>query len=305
MDIINGLITFLYRRPAQEHIRRLIGASQFVERPSVFYMENLLYLIWSSMAFEHNTSEPQRLLANLIVQSPSPTPRPLSVTRIDGLNSSKTTSHPRRSGNPHLQDMRDFASCLVTPGEADWDLYVDHYKGSTIRFQTDEDMARNIEHLEQRKRDKPHDVFYRAWEDRHYFMGADGTHHLAAIYRQCTEQDRDYELSARITTERLNEDVVAQVNRSYLALLATHSDLWPLHELFRKCSVHYEHVFLKQLPVGVTFLSLRDARRTGVLDVLHDNYVDSPFWLNRYLADKVRKQRLPEIARFASRTNPN
>jgi len=303
MDVIQFLVTLLYRDEARKRMRQLIKGSNLIDRPSVFYPQNLLYLIWVSLRFENSPNEPHRLLGNLINQDEPPRRCPLSVRHIGGLNSSKTTNHPRRPSDTHLQDMNDFASCLVAPTDTEWELYTNHFKGSMIKFRTKEDLAKNIEHLEQGRRDRFHNVFYRAWEDRYYFMGVDGTHHLAAVYRQCGEQDIDYELSAQVTCEKLNEDVIARINTSYLALLATHSDLWPLHELFRRCQINYQHVFLDQLSVGVTFVSIRDARRIGILDPLHESRVDSPLWLNKYLAAQLDKQNLSRISQYARRSS--
>ncbi len=78
----------------------------------------------------------------------------------------------------------------------------------TIRFESDADFARNIAWLDRpgigSRVGPPFAVLHRSWDDRYFLSNGNGSHHLAAIYRQVKEQKRSFTLTGTLTRLTIN-----------------------------------------------------------------------------------------------------
>ena len=105
----------------------------------------------------------------------------LPVAAFHGIASSK--SHGCRS-------LEELAYRLKPPCE--------YPSSNLIRFETEEDFRRNIAEVEREFSNRGVVALYREWDGKLFVRNGDMSHHLAAIYRQCKEQGRQYYLDLRV-----------------------------------------------------------------------------------------------------------
>jgi len=77
-----------------------------------------------------------------------------------------------------------------------------------IHFESDADFAQNILWLDKpgigTRVGPPFAVVHRSWDDRYFLRNGNGSHHLAAIYRQVKEQKRSFTLNGTLTRLTIN-----------------------------------------------------------------------------------------------------
>lgn len=96
-------------------------------------------------------------------------------------------------------------------------------------------------------------VYHRTWDDRYFLMNIDGAHHIAAIYRQCIEQKRDFQIEVYPERHSPNQVVCQRIlDNSRLLLLSKScaSKLIPIRVDFgyfpspSRCEYEYEKTLL-------------------------------------------------------------
>jgi hypothetical protein len=172
---------------------------------SMFYDHDL---VWDFARSESRHGPPASCdevaaaVSNLIdVHEPSEV-RDFPVLRLDGLASSKGSGY---------RSLEEFASGLFLPHEY-------HDTKRLIRFQTDEDFARNVEHFESAFGSERL-VYHRAWDGKYFVANSGGSHHLAAVYRQCKEQGREYSIRGRVQRHSINRANCRKILERYYPLV--------------------------------------------------------------------------------------
>ncbi|MBI5750332.1 MAG: hypothetical protein HZA00_14530 [Nitrospinae bacterium] len=129
-------------------------------------------------------------LKYLIEKNPIPIIKEVSILNLNGVNASKSSGY---------RSLEDFANNLLLPDEYTW--------GHPITFQTEKDFNDNINFIKCRfGADCIFEVYYQEWNQKYFIINCDGFHHLAAIYRQCKEQKRDYYLKSQIIKFKINKE---------------------------------------------------------------------------------------------------
>src|ERR1043165_4031588 len=155
---------------------------------SMFYDDNLLSNLSSSEHYAGISPGMSRIadaVCGLIKRHPPSGVTDISVLKLDGLTCSKTGG----------RSLADFSMRLYLPHE--------YYYENPIRFNTDEDFLSNVAHFESRFKDDGL-VYHRAWDSKYFIANSDGSHHLAALYRQCQEQGRQYMMRCRVQEHTLD-----------------------------------------------------------------------------------------------------
>lgn len=172
-------------------------------RHAVFYESNIVSAL--------ETCLPWAGKGELIEQHTSMHRQKFSIRKLHGLWAGKAEYDDK------YPDLLAYSHKL-TPGYA---------LKNRIGYQTDEDFERNCQYIRQHKQhisgtdDGEFRVYHRVWDDRYFLMNIDGAHHLAAIYRQCLEQDRDFPIDAYLEKHTLNKRSCQHiVDNSYLVLLS-------------------------------------------------------------------------------------
>lgn len=139
---------------------------------------------------------------NLIERHEPSEVRDFPVLRLDGLAFSKSSRY---------RSLEEFAFGLFLPHEY-------HDTRRLIRFETDEDFAHNVAHFEgEFGGDRL--VYHRAWDGKYFVANSGGSHHLAAVYRQCREQGRQYSIRCRVQRHSINEANCRKVLEKYYPLV--------------------------------------------------------------------------------------
>lgn len=87
---------------------------------------------------------------------------------------------------------------------------------NAIEFFTNNDFENNCNFIK-KEQHKLHNIVVQVWNNKKYISNDNCSHHLAAIYRQCKEQGRVYQLSLDIIPESINlEQLKRLINKYYL-----------------------------------------------------------------------------------------
>lgn len=172
---------------------------------SMFYDHDL---VWdfarseSRQGLPVSRDEVATAISNLIERHEPSEVQDFPVLRLDGLAFSKSSRY---------RSLEEFASGLYLPHEY-------HDTRRLIKFETDEDFARNVEHFES-EFGSDRIVYHRAWDGKYFVANSGGSHHLAAVYRQCKEQGRQYSIRCRVQRHSINEVNCRKVLDSYYPLV--------------------------------------------------------------------------------------
>jgi hypothetical protein len=204
--------SYFHRRIKTEvALKEALGKVEFlaidlkkVHPESMFYDDNLLSNLSKSeydVLISPGISETWDALRGLIKRYPPSEVCEMSVFSLDGLTCSKTGGY---------KSLEEFAFGLYLPHE--------YHDPNPIRFETDADFLSNIAHFESRFK---HDgfVYHRAWDGKYFVANSDGAHHLAALYRQCKEQDRQYMIRCRIQEHTLDVHSCRLILKKYYPLI--------------------------------------------------------------------------------------
>lgn len=176
-----------------------------VLKPSMFYRSDLI-LRMTLLPFRPwtDTHPISNALRDLVAEAPSQSPDdyPVSVRDISGIAASKSHDYGSLEG----------LACS---------LHLPHNYGGRypIEFQTDEHFEKNIRELDGSFRHRPVKVLHRLWDDRRYVENSDGSHKLAAIFRQCREQGRNYRLHCYVHKVLINPDAAQFLLDNYYLLV--------------------------------------------------------------------------------------
>jgi hypothetical protein len=120
----------------------------------------------------------------------------ISILQLDGLFAGK------RPTDSTYTSLKEFSGRLKPAQE--------YPELNRIGFETELEFEKNVRYFENnRERIAGYDdgilrVYYREWDNKYFLMNYDGAHHVAAIYRQCLEQGRNYTFSCLLTSVRLD-----------------------------------------------------------------------------------------------------
>jgi len=162
-----------------------------VNRESVLCDEDVLHQLWGATAPHNRRSilgngELREAVHGLIDKDQTLPLREFPVLSLHGVTATKGYD----------------ASSLEALGDS---LRTD---AGTIRFESDADFARNIMWLDKpgigSRVGPPFAVLHRSWDDRYFLSNGNGSHHLAAIYRQAKEQHRSFTLTGTLTRLTIN-----------------------------------------------------------------------------------------------------
>ena len=101
---------------------------------------------------------------------------------------------------------------------------------SYIKFQTNEDFIYNCSWIEGNKKIKT--VRTQKWNGRKYIINDDGSHHLAAVYRQCREQGRTYQLPLKSEYVCINTEFLRTLLTEYYLVFSQHNNLCKLYKQY-------------------------------------------------------------------------
>lgn len=142
-----------------------------------------------------------KAIYNLIEKRAPSDPLEFPILSLDGLTASKSS----------YRSLEEFACGLFLPNE-----YNDSAR--LISFETDEDFKTNIKYFESNLgRDRL--IYHRGWDGKYFILNTGGSHHLAAVYRQCKDQGRRYNIKCRIEEHTLNHKNCCLVLDKYYPLI--------------------------------------------------------------------------------------
>lgn len=121
------------------------------------------------------------------------------ILSVDGVSNSQSSN---------FKDMHEFAFSLNRDAKK---LNPD---SNYIAFTTDNDYEDNCAFIKNEQH-KLHNIKIQTWNNRKYIIIDNCSHHLAAIYRQCKEQERTYQLDLPIVYERINLEKLQQLLDTY------------------------------------------------------------------------------------------
>jgi len=141
--------------------------------------------------------------------------RQFSIRQLDGLWAGKAAY---RSYYP---DLKSYSHKLKPASE--------YSHPHRVGYETNADYEHNTTYLLRNKahiagtEDGEFHVWHRTWDNRYFLLNIDGAHHIAAIYRQCIEQNRDFMLDCYIEHHILNETICRSLIRgTHYFILHTH-----------------------------------------------------------------------------------
>ena len=132
--------------------------------------------------------------------------RMTDILSIDGISCS-------RSPIEKFANLDEFASSLRTDAKKLFN------NKTAIEFLTDQDFEDNCNFV---KRDchKLHSIVVQAWNNKKYILNDNCSHHLAAIYRQCKEKGKTYQLCLDIVPETVNLEQLNQLLDKYYLIFS-------------------------------------------------------------------------------------
>ena len=83
-----------------------------------------------------------------------------------------------------------------------------------LYFETENDFSLNCKSINERY-EKPYTVYEFIWNNRKFLINSDQSHHIAAVYRQCIEQRRNYEISCALMKFSINPSLLNKSKRQY------------------------------------------------------------------------------------------
>lgn len=151
------------------------------------------------------------------------------ILSIDGIYNSKTDLSKYAS-------LHEFSLFLSEDGRRKF------RNQNAIEFCTEDDLKKNCAFVEEDIPNKIKYVKVQNWNGKKYIANDNGSHHLAAIYRQCREQDRTYQLSLDITYESIDSDLLRHLLQEYYLVFSHVDNLYKLVDLYpREYSNMYEY----------------------------------------------------------------
>lgn len=195
---------------------------------------------------------PGRQLQNIIISSPPKTVI-IPITSFFGCQAGKSGVYP---------SLKTFADSLYIINEND----SRHFR-RRIKFQSIEDFRENIEVFERRFSDHPVSAHYFSWSNKYYLSACDCSHTIAAIYRQCIEQGRNYEISCELREWFIDREKLKAFNNEYLLLSMPPALLDRIIEVFCRQKVDYSAAAIPHTKIKTLFVSRSE---TGAIKTLRN-----------------------------------
>lgn len=144
------------------------------------------------------------------------------ILSIDGITCSK-------SPIDKYADLNEFSLTLKEDAKK---IYKNN---SYIEFNTTEDFEKNCS-FARKELHKHNSIIVQQWNRRKYILNTNSSHHLAAIYRQCKEQGREYPLNLDIVFEIIDKRKLSDILNNYYIIFSDKSNL-------DKIALEYDKVF--------------------------------------------------------------
>jgi hypothetical protein len=215
---------------------------------SMFPDHDMLYTLYTLATLNQSVHSTNALPKDLIICTEQSAIHNFSILNLHGITASKSSGY---------RSLRDFANSLRA--------YKERYL--TLKFETDDDFDKNTSFIKSRwGEDKIFDLYHFEWNNKYFLVQEDGSHHLAAIYRQCLEQDKDYKLRCRVIQYKLNSVAVNKLTDDY-DLFIVHGDNYiTLAEKFNSLDIAYfDYGFVNNRCYGRLFLIRKQNLRSRIL----------------------------------------
>jgi hypothetical protein len=191
--------------------------------------------------------------------------RKISITDFYGSNGGK-------SGN--YRSLKEYSKKLLILDNEEL------FQNRTIKFQTDADFETNISRLENHFDDKPLKAYFFPWSNRYYLLNEDCSHTIGAIYRQCTEQRREYEVDCELHIWEIDRRELSSLQQKYFIYLATQKANELLSTIYYQTKGHdwFYSMNISHTDVCLNFIDRND-QLLGALEsfVKYTNMIERPF----------------------------
>ena len=204
--------------------------------------------------------------------------RKISITDFYGSNGGK-------SGNS--KSLKEYSKKLMILDDQEL------FRNRSIKFQTDADFETNISRLENRFDDELLTAHFFPWSNRYYLSNVDCSHTIGAIYRQCREQRRAYEVDCELRIWEIDQRELGSLQQKYFIYLATLKANELLSKIYYQTKGHkwFHSMNIGQTDVRLNFIDRND-RLLGGLEsfVKYTNMIERPFMeLDEAFKEVIRK----------------
>jgi hypothetical protein len=192
-------------------------------RELIFNLSNCLFRERRMYEYNQRTKSFYKAIDELIVEDQDQDIIDFSILKLNGVGGSKSDGY---------KNMYEFAYSLdINP----------KYISYPIKFQTKQDCIKNIKEV-----DEEYILIHQHWNNRFYLINRDHSHHLAAIYRQCSEQNRDFLLKCKIRNCKINQNSIKFITNNYYSFC------------YRNESRYEELSTLLILQLGIHIIHIKD-----------------------------------------------
>ncbi len=153
----------------------------------------------------------------------------------------------------------------------------------TLYFETDEDFVTNITSIETRYKD-PYPAYQFEWNGNKYLGNEDQSHHIAAVYRQCKNQNRNYEICCNIKYYSVNASELKSLSNKY-SIYAFCADQDYIDSIYLGLYAFREGIKLIKVRHLETFISVLFFEKKNMLY----------YCLNKYFAHLCAKEKAVDI----------
>jgi hypothetical protein len=99
---------------------------------------------------------------------------------------------------------------------------------------------KNIKHLKNSylfKNDRPTPVTYTSWNKKYYIILDNGSHHLAALYKQCMVENIKFEFDAKVYIEELDKNAIEIFTNKWHSFIVNRKTASSILRLFEKSEI--------------------------------------------------------------------
>jgi hypothetical protein len=142
----------------------------------------------------------------------------ISLDTISGLAAASDENWPT---------LRDYSNSLIPRSR--WPNEQVRWYG----FDTDDDFI----YLSAEVEKKVLSIQYHAWSNRYYLINTDGSHRIAALYKQNYEQNRGFVLSKEVTEHRLDVDLLSIILTKYYIIITSEFTAMKLAKILQNIDI--------------------------------------------------------------------
>lgn len=164
--------------------------------------------VFTSYSMDRLPDELQRILGKVVSSTKSAVPD-FDFRKIDSLTASKGFG---KGHNPHVNGSWYRNLCAWGRGM---------FPGKNLRSETLQDWEENVRHIEGEgfRTDRPVNVMYYEWYDRHVVSNEGGSHHAAKVIYQALRDNLVYNREAVVEHLSINTETVRELEARYIAFI--------------------------------------------------------------------------------------